>query len=494
MAPRSSRASYQEHAPGEDPRRWRALIVTLAGGFMILLDVSIVTVAIPAIQDGLGTSASGVQWVVSGYPLTFGLALVTGGRLGDAFGRRRMYLIALTGFVLTSVLAGLAPTLTLLIVARLLQGLVAGLVTPQNGGLIQDMFRGAERGRAFGMLGATIGLSTAAGPVVGGLILNVFDDPNGWRWVFLVNLPFGLLTLLLAFLLVPATPSGSVRSDIDLVGMVLLGLSVLAVMLPVVQSEADGLRRFWWLFPIALVLGYAFLRWERRRVARDRAPLLDMRLFSAPGYPSGATLSAVYFCGFSGIWLVFAVFFQTGLGFSPLESGAAVTPFALGSAVSAWVAGRLVSRWGRLITVVGLATVAAGLAVTAVVALLVPREHLLLAMVLPLLVAGLGGGAVISPNTTITLSRVPPTLAGVASGVLQTGQRMGTAVGTAALAAMFYATVGATGGRYQAGLAVALFGAVGLIVIALVLAVVDKRGNSGNNSSENFREHSLASG
>ncbi|HEX2134086.1 MAG TPA: MFS transporter [Actinophytocola sp.] len=493
MATRSSRATSEEYPPGEDPRRWRALVVTLAGGFMILLDVSIVTVAVPAIQEGLGASASGVQWVISGYPLTFGLALVAGGRLGDAFGRRRMYLVALSGFVLTSVFAGVAPTLTLLVVARLLQGLVAGLVTPQNGGLIQDLFRGPERGRAFGLLGATIGVSTAAGPVIGGLILDLFGEPDGWRWVFLVNLPFGLLTLVLAVLLVPPTPARSIRSDIDGVGAVLLGLTVLALMFPVVQSEAGGLERFWWMFVVAVPLGYAFLRWERRRVADGRVPLVDMRLFTAPGYRSGATLAAVYFCGFSGIWLVFAVFFQTGLGFSPLESGLAVTPFALGSAVSSWLAGRLVERWGRRLTIAGLGTVAAGLAVTGVVGLVVDPEWMLLAMAVPLLVAGFGGGAVISPNTTITLSCVPTNMAGVASGVLQTGQRMGSAVGTAALAAIFYATVGASG-RYPAALAVALFGAVALIVVALVFALVENRGNGGNKSLENYPTHSMTTG
>jgi EmrB/QacA subfamily drug resistance transporter len=483
----------EDYPPGEDPRRWRALVVTLAGGFMILLDVSIVTVAVPSIQHGLGSSASGVQWVVSGYPLTFGLALVAGGRLGDAFGRRRIYLIALSAFVLTSVLAGLAPTLLLLVIARLLQGLVAGLVTPQNGGLIQDLFRGAERGRAFGLLGATIGVSTAAGPVLGGLILAAFGEPDGWRWVFLVNVPFGVLTLVLAWLLVPPSAPRSTKPDIDFVGIVLLGASVLCVLLPVVQFESGGLRRFWWLFVLAVVLGYAFMRWEHRRIADERAPLVDMRLFtSTPGFSPGAAIGTVYFCGFAGMWLVFAVFFQSGLGFSPLESGLSVTPFALGSAVSAWLAGRLVDRWGRRLTVAGLAMVALGLSGVAVVTLLVDTAHLVPAITLPMLIAGIGGGAVISPNTTITLSCVPSGMSGVASGVLQTGQRIGTAVGTALLAAVFYAVVG-TAGRYPAGLAIALFAAVVLVLIALVLAVVDFRGNLGNNKLENFPEHSMTS-
>ena len=468
-------------------------MVTLAGGFMILLDVSIVTVAVPSIQQGLGSSPSGVQWVVSGYPLTFGLVLVAGGRLGDAFGRRKMYLVALTGFVLTSVLAGLAPSLLLLVLARLLQGIFAGFVTPQNGGLIQDLFRGAERGRAFGLLGATIGASTAAGPVLGGLILNAFGEPDGWRWVFLVNLPFGLLTLVLAWFLVPPTPARETSSDIDGVGIVLLGLAVLCLLFPVVQSEAGGLRQFWWLFLPAGPLGYLFLRWERRRVATGRTPLVDLRLFTAtPGFSVGATIGTIYFCGFTGIWLVLAVFFQAGLGLSPLESGLAVTPFAVGSAVSSWLCGRLVHRWGRRITITGLAVVALGLGVVGLLTLVVGTDHVVAAIALPMLVAGVGGGAVISPNTTLTLACVPSGMSGVASGVLQTGQRMGTAVGTALLAAVFHAVVGATG-RYPVGLAAALFAAVALVVFALVLAVVEFRGNLGKNKLENFPADSMTS-
>ena len=466
--------------------------MTLAGGFMMLLDVSIVTVAIPSIQQGLGTSPSGVQWVVSGYPLTFGLALVAGGRLGDAFGRRNLYLIALSGFVATSVLAGLAPNLTWLVVARLLQGLVAGLVTPQNGGLIQDLFRGAERGRAFGMMGATIGLSTAAGPVIGGLILGVAGGPDGWRWVFLVNLPFGLLTLVLAVLLVPRTPKRTTGADIDYLGIVLLGLAVLCLMFPVVLSDSGGLRDFWWLFLVAVPLGWAFLRWERRRVAVERSPLVDLRLFTAThGYPSGATLATVYFCGFTGIWLVFAVYFQSDLGLTPLQSGLAVTPFSLGSAVSAWVAGRLVSRWGRLVTITGLALIALGLGLVALLGFVVPKDALVPAIAVPLLLAGIGGGSVIAPNTTLTLARVPSSMSGVGSGVLQTGQRLGSAVGTALLAAVFHA--GVTGfGVPATGFAVAMLAAVFVILIALAIGVWEQRGN-GNIRSESFPSDSVTS-
>ena len=460
------------YEPGTDPRRWRALVVTLAGGFMILLDVSIVTVAIPSIEQGLGTSASGVQWVVSGYPLMLGLALVAGGRLGDAFGRRNMYLVALSGFVATSVFAGLAPTLTLLVVARLLQGLVAGLVTPQNGGLIQDLFRGPERGRAFGLLGATIGVSTAIGPVIGGFILGVAGEPDGWRWVFLVNLPFGLLTLVLAVLLVPRTPKRTTRADIDLVGIVLLGATVLCLMFPVVLSDSDGIRRFWWLFVVTVPLGWAFLWWERRRVRTARAPLVNMRLFTeTPGYPSGSLLGTVYFCGFSGIWLVFAVYFQSDLGLTALESGLAVTPFSLGAAVSSWLAGRLVAHYGRLVTTTGLVLMVLGLALVAVLGFAVDdKDALMWALAVPLLIAGVGSGAVISPNTTVTLARVPPGMSGVASGVLQTGQRIGSAVGTAVLAAVFHAATSMSGAA-ATGFALAMAAAAAMVLAALAIAL-----------------------
>ena len=186
-----TRTTAPEEGHEPDPRRWSALWVTLVAGFMSLLDVSIVSVALPSMTEGLGATPATIQWVVSGYALTFGLMLVPAGRLGDAFGRRRMFLIGLAGFVLSSAAAGAAPTVGFLIAARLVQGLAAGCLAPQNSALIQQLFRGAERGRAFGMFGATIGVSTAAGPVVGGLILALAEGPSGWRWIFYVNVPIG---------------------------------------------------------------------------------------------------------------------------------------------------------------------------------------------------------------------------------------------------------------------------------------------------------------
>ncbi|MEV4053703.1 MFS transporter [Amycolatopsis sp. NPDC049688] len=470
-----------------DPRRWKALAVSLTAGFMGLLDVSIVNVALPSMQSGLHASSSGIRWVVSGYALAFGLVLVTGGRLGDAFGRRNMFLGALAAFVLTSALAGAAPNETTLVLARLAQGLAAGMLTPQNTGLIQDLFRGAERGRAFGMFGAVVGISTAVGPILGGAIIAVFGAQDGWRWVFYVNVPIGVLAFALALRLLPRSEKKQlrIRSEIDFVGIALLGVAVLGVLLPVIDSDSGGLEDLWWLFIVAVVFGFAFVRWERSVVRRGRSPLLDTRLFTdTPGYAAGAAVGALYFCGFAGIWLVFAVFFQQGLGYSPLQSGLSVTPFALGSAVSAAVAGRLVPRFGRRLTVTGLAMVAVGLLAVALLAEVVPPSASGWAFALPLVFAGVGGGMVISPNTTLTLECVPVRMAGVAGGALQTGQRIGTAIGTAVLASVFGLVVGR---GYPLALTVALGCAALLTCGALALAIAELRARR-HRAAEDDRE------
>jgi EmrB/QacA subfamily drug resistance transporter len=460
---------------GANPRRWHVLWVTQVAAFMALLDVSIVNVALPSIQRDLGASAATIQWVVSGYSLTFGLALVPAGRLGDALGRRRMYLVALAAFVVTSGLSGAAPNAGLLVAARLLQGVAGGMLTPQNTGLIQELFRGGERGRAFGILGATVGLSTAAGPVIGGLILTAFAGPGGWRWVFYVNLPIGLVALLLAARLVPPTARGGLRGlRPDVVGALLLAGGVLCLLLPLVEAEAGGLRRLWWLFALAVLLLAAFLRWEVRTVRRRGRPLLDPRLARTPGYAAGATIALAYFMGFTGVWLIFALYFQHGLGYSPLRSGLAVTPFALGLAASAVVAGRLVARLGRWLTVCGVAGVATGLAVAAVVLHKVHDPHLAAwAAAGPLLFGGLGAGMVTSPNTTLTLAAVPSRMAGAAGGALQTVQRIGSAMGTALLVSVFYQVLANSRQDARAAVFGALLSASGLMLVALGLAVWD---------------------
>lgn len=464
----------QEAGYTPDPQRWRALWVTLVAGFMSLLDVTIVAVALPTVQRDLGASPAQVQWVVSGYALAFALALVTAGRLGDALDRRRIFLLALGGFVLCSAACGAAPTVGLLVVARLAQGLAAGFMAPQNSAFIQQLFRGAERGRAFGLFGATVGVSSAIGPLAGGAILGLASGPDGWRWIFYVNVPIGLVAVLLGLRLLPRVRRSG-RGHVDVVGIVLLGLGVLALMYPLVQADSGGLGGLWWLFPLGAVLLIVFAAWQRRLVARGVQPLLDPRLFTTVrGYAVGAGVGTLYFIGFSGVWLVFALFYQHGLGFSPLRSGLAVTPFALGSASAAVVAGRLVDRFGRLLTVCGLTCVIVGLGGTALLLRFAPLDIAPWLAAPVLFLGGAGSGFVVSPNITMTLRDVPVRMAGAAGGALQTGQRLGAAVGTAALPGLFYLVLGG-GENYRGALTVALAAALIGMTASLVLAAFDWR-------------------
>jgi hypothetical protein len=284
--------------------------------------------------------------------------------------------------------------------------------------------------------------------------------------------PIGVVAFVLAVRLLPSRSSRG-HGRIDGVGVLLLGAGALAVLFPLVQAESGGLRRFWWLFPVGAVLLAGFVLWERRVVRAGGEPIFDPRLVTdTRGYAAGVALGTVYFVGFSGIWLTFALFFQTGLGWSPLQSGLAVTPFALGSASAAVVAGRLVERFGRALTVLGLIGVALGLAGTAAVVLTVPTGVTGWAIAPTLLLGGIGGGFVISPNVTLTLREVPVHMAGSAGGALQTFQRFGGAIGTAALPGLFYAVLAASGHDYPraaaAALAVAVLGALAALVIGLV--------------------------
>lgn len=259
----------------------------------------------------------------------------------------------------------------------------------------------------------------------------------------------------------------------DVPGILLLGLGVLALMYPLVQADSGGLRGLWWLFPVGAGLLAAFVWWQRRLVARDTQPLLDPRLFTTVrGYAVGAGVGTLYFIGFSGVWLVFALFYQHGLGFSPLRSGLAVTPFALGSACAAVISGRLVDRFGRLLTVCGLSGVILGLGGTAVLLRLAPLDTAPWIAAPVLFVGGLGSGCVVSPNITMTLRDVPVRMAGAAGGALQTGQRLGAAVGTAALPGLFYVVLG-RGHDYRGALVTALSAALVGMAASLALATHD---------------------
>ncbi|GAA1128026.1 MFS transporter [Nocardioides aquiterrae] len=453
------------------PDRWRILAVSLVIGFMALLDVTIVNVAIPSIQAGLHTSAATVQWVVSGYALAFGLTLVTGGRLGDAYGRRTMMLIGLAGFIVSSAGVGLAPSALWVVVGRLLQGASAGLLTPQNSGLIQQLFRGRERARAFGVFGLVVSISSATGPVLGGLIIAALGEEHGWRYIFLVNVPIGLAAMVAVWRMVPQRPRERRETEarLDLTGAALLGAAVLCVLLPTVAVEGGDPRPLLLLLG-AVPLGWLFVRREQGLVRRGGAPLLDIGLLRrTPGYANGVAVGALYFTGFTGFFLVLSVYYQDELGLSALQAGLLLCPFAVGSAITAPLSGRVVSDWHRRVTVVAIAVMMAGVLLVALVVPAVGTDALWLAAVPATLLAGLGGGGVVSPNMTLSLDEVPPRMGGAAGGALQTGQRIGASIGAALSMTVYQLTLSAVGGG--AALRAALLTGMVLLTAALVVAV-----------------------
>ena len=451
--------------------RWPALVICLLAGFMTLLDVSIVNVALPSMQQGLQAPPIALAWVVSGYALTFGLVLVPSGRLGDDRGRSRMFVLALLLFTAASAIAGFATGPLWLVIARLVQGAAGGMLNPQILGLIQALFHGPERGKAFGLFGAVVGLSTAIGPLLGGLIIEVAGAEDGWRWVFFVNVPIGLAALVFARKYLPRDlPSGPAQS-LDLIGVLLLAATLLSVLLPLVERESSS-GTPWWFMLAAPVLLVLFVLWERRYRDRGRQPLVDIRLFGIGSYSFGSALGMVYFAGFTSIFFVLALYLQHGLGYSPLLAGLSMTPFAIGSAVSSAASGRLVHRFGRSLVVLGLVAALAGLVLTDVL-LGAGFGRMAGAVAAPaLLLAGIGSGAVISPNQTVTLSEVDSASGGTAAGVQQTGQRLGTAIGTATASGLFFSSV--TEGGWDAAISTGLLVAVGFVALALLIAVAEQ--------------------
>ncbi|PRW62835.1 MFS transporter [Actinopolyspora mortivallis] len=458
-----------EQRESTDEHRWRVLVLCLLAGFMTLLDVSIVNVALPSIQHGLEAPHVALSWVVSGYALTFGLVLVPMGKLGDAHGRGRMFLVALALFTLASALAGMALNPLWLVLARLLQGAAGGMLNPQVIGLIQQQFHGRERGTAFGLFGAVVGLSTAVGPLLGGLIIELAGVQQGWRWVFFVNIPIGVIALLAALRFMPRSRGSAELRGTDLPGVLLLGSGTVCLLLPLVDRQDLG-RLSWLLWAAAPVLLALFVGWEHRYTNKRGSPLIDLRLFRISSYSFGSALGMLYFAGFTGIFFVLAVYFQRGLGYSALQAGLALTPFAVGSAVSSAFSGRAVHRMGRRVVLFGLSGALLGLLATQL--LLAGRLGNSAGVVtaLPLLVAGVGSGMVISPNQTVTLSGVEVTRGGTAAGVQQTGQRIGTAIGTATASGLFFSQLP---GDYDVAISHGLVASVCFVAAAMVVGLAE---------------------
>jgi EmrB/QacA subfamily drug resistance transporter len=420
-----------------DPRRWVALDCVLTAMFMVLLDVSIVNVAIPAIRENLRANNADIQFVVAGYALAYAVMLITGGRLGDIYGRKRLFLIGMAGFTAASALCGLAQSALMLDLSRVVQGLMAALMYPQVLSMIQVGFPAHERARVFGILGAVIGMATITGPLVGGLIIR--DDITGssWRWIFLVNVPIGIAAFTAAWRVVSESRAPHAKR-LDVPGVAVATAGLLLLVYPLVEGQVLG----WplWTFismglsPFVLAL---FVLYERS-LPKTSFPLVELDMFRIPSFRTGVAISAAFIAGIPSFFFVFSLFLQVGLGFSALHAGLTTIPFSVGTAVASVMSMRVAPKLGRytigigaLVGVVGIIGIittlyASGAGVTSWE--LIPS----------FLVAGAGLGTVLAPLLNVILAGVPPRDAGSASGVLTTFQQLGGAIGVAVVGVVFF--------------------------------------------------------
>jgi len=425
---------------------WNALIVLMAGMFMALLDTTIVNVALPTIQQSLDASEATLSWIISGYALAFGIALIPAGRIGDRVGHKWVFFVGLALFTLASLFCGLAQNSIQMILARVVQGLAGGIFVPAVTAFIQLLFPGPVRGKAFAILGSVIGVSTALGPILGGLIIEAFGDENGWRLVFWVNIPIGIVALIAAAKLLPAGAEGGAREGSDYFGLLLLSAGLVALLVPLIEGQDKGWPA--WTF-IALAVGVllivAFGFWERREASADRNPLVPPHLFSHPAFTGGTILALVYFAAFTSIFFTISLLWQAGLMHTALQSGVVGVPFALGSIVGASQSNRLSQKLGRTVLIVGTAMVAVGLIWVWLVLRTQDASGLTnWDLAAPLAIAGIGNGLFIAPNAQFIVATVDRTEAGAASGVISVMQRVGSAIGIAVIGSVLFGTLHVT--------------------------------------------------
>jgi MFS family permease len=429
-------------------------------------------VALPTINHDLHASSGLLQLVVAGYSVSYALLLVIGGRLGDALGRRRLFLIGMAAFTLTSLACGVAPTIGFLVAARVLQGAAAAMMLPQVLSTIQATTSGHERARALGKVGATGGIAMVAGQLFGGLLVAANIAGAGWRPIFLVNVPFGIAGLWLASRTVPETRSAD-PAPVDRLGTLLLGFTVLSLLIPLTEGRSLG----WPIWSIALLVLFpvsaaAFLHFETRLEGEGGLPLVPFSVVRVPSMRRGLALALPFFTGFGGFMFVYTIALQEGAGLDALRAGLYLVPMALGFLAASLSTAKLLRRFGRRIMTVGALAQAAGLA-GVFLSLWGSWPHPdALTLCPPVLLAGLGQGLIMSPLMGVVLSDVPPERAGVGSGVLTTTQQTALALGVATFGT-FYLTYAPTNRWGSLDATLAILGA--LVVVALGVAAMSVR-------------------
>jgi MFS family permease len=482
-------------AGSERGRRWRwlAFTVVIAAAVMDLLDSTITQVAAPAIRHELGGSYAVIEWVTAAYALAMAAGLLTGGRLGDLFGRRRMLLIGMAGFVAASALCAAAGSAGELIAARAAQGALGAIMLPQVFGLIRDLFEAHEMGKAFGVYGPVMGLSAMLGPIASGGLIGADVFGTGWRMIFLVNVPVGLAALVLGARLLPvgaasadAAGAGAAGADaggsgrragrgqLDLAGAGLAAVAMFGLVFPLAQGHALGWPA--WLYAMlagsVLVLAWFAVRQIRRQRA-GRTPLVEPSVFAHRSYRAGIAFSIVFVGSLGGIVMIFNVFLQNGLGFTPWHSALTTAPWAAGAFVGSAVGGIAMTKLGRRILHAGLVVEAAGLLAVYAVLRGAAAGVSTVDLLAPMVVGGIGMGMVFVPLFDIVMAGVRPREMGSASGVLQTVNSLGMSLGIAGIGAIFFALAGGHGRHVPVYLSAAEWTAlatVGLLACSFAVA------------------------
>ncbi|CAM5560344.1 MFS transporter [Streptomyces canus] len=426
-----------------DRRRWFALAIVMTAAFMDLVDVTIVNIAIPSIRQDAGASVSQIQWITAGYALAFAAGLITGGRLGDIHGRKRLFLVGIGGFTLASALCGFAANPEMLVASRILQGGMAAMMVPQVLSIVHATFPAHERGKVFGLFGAIVGLGAVSGPLLGALLTewNLFGLE--WRPIFLINLPVGIAGLVLGSRFI--TESKAPRAlKLDLVGVALVVVGLLLLLYPLTRGEELDWPLWGYVSMAGAPLVFAALvAYERRKGARDGSPLVELSLFKVKSFAAGIAVQTVFGIGLGIFFLVWTLYMQTGLGWSPLRAGLTGVPFSIAVSTAAGLSvQQLVPRFGRKVLQAGALLMAVG-----VLLYLWEAERYGMGisswqMALPLVVMGVGMGLIVAPLTDAVLSEVPREHAGSASGLINTVQQMGNALGLGLVSVVFFGVIG----------------------------------------------------
>ena len=419
-----------------------AVSVLLFASFMDLMDNTIVNVALPSMEQDLGAAPAQLEWVVSGYMLAFAALLVTGGRLGDILGRRKVFVVGVVGFTVASLLAALAPSADALVALRVVQGAFAGAMVPQVLSIIQALFTPRERAAVYGIAGAVTGLAAVAGPLVGGALITSDAFGIGWRSVFMINVPIGVLLLIGALLFIPETKSEH-PLRLDIVGVALVIGGVLALVYPLVEGRQLG----WpgWAFalmsasPVLLAL---FALQQRRRSLAGRTPLLPLTLFRDRGFSAGLLIQLAFQASVASFFLVLTIYLQSGLGFSAWDAGLSILPFSLGAVAGSGISVPLTAKLGKLLVLVGAILQGTGVAWSIAVAAERADALTIPDLILPLGLAGVGLGLLVVPLLDVALATVPINDAGSASGALSTFQQVGAALGVALVGVVFFGIIG----------------------------------------------------